>query len=79
MLFFKKNERKVSDAFEDRLANVEKRLKNVENETLGLATENEIIRNKVLRKIQFKRNELNAEEPEDKTPKVLNSPFSIHM
>lgn len=48
---------------EERLLLIESRLKKLENEVLGLATGQEVIRNKVLKKIQFKRAD---EEPDRK-------------
>ena len=48
---------------ETRLIMIENRLKRLENEVLGLATGQEVIRNKVLKKIQFKRAEEEEEEP----------------
>lgn len=47
---------------------MEIRLKRAENDILGLATENEVIRNKVLRKIQFKKKDLEEEEIPEERP-----------
>lgn len=51
---------------ENRLIFIENRLKKLENEVLGLAAGQEVIRNKVLKKIQFKRpDEETEEKPKD--------------
>ncbi len=65
MFFSKKN---VEETSNERLSKLEKRLTRLEAEILDVATAQDIIRNKVLRKIQFKKEE---EEPQDLYNRVL--------
>lgn len=58
----KKTPEKVEPTLEERLKRMEGRITLLEAETMDLATAHNIIRNKVLKKIQFKK----VEEEEEK-------------
>lgn len=55
----------VPDTLLERVSKLEKRLTRVEAEILDVATAQDIIRNKVLRKIQSKKSEVDEEETKD--------------
>jgi len=59
--FTKKLEKNVEPTIEERLRGIEARINRLSAEILDIATAQEIIRNKVLKKIQFKR----ATDPDD--------------
>lgn len=73
-MWFRKTE-SISDSVLKRVTDLEIRLRKAESEILGLATDNEIIRNKVLRKIQFKKTEETSEEsiPQTNNPLFIPS------
>lgn len=70
MVFWKKE--KVEETSSERLSKLEKRLTRIEAELLDLAVAQDTIRNKVLRKIQFKKEKEEEEDkPQDLYSKVL--------
>lgn len=68
----KKREENVDPTFSERLAKLEARYTRIEANLLDLATAQDIIRNKVLRKIQPKKYE-DDEESEKKPKDLYNS------
>jgi hypothetical protein len=65
--FFKKKEpENVPETFGERLSRVEKRLTRMEAEILDVATAQDIIRDKVLRKIQVQKPKPEPQESEEK-------------
>ena len=71
-LFSKKQPENVPETYELRLKKLESKLIATQAEVLELYTAIDIIRNKVLRKIQYKKEEKEEEKPEE-TP---NNPFA---
>jgi len=51
----KETNEKVQKTYEERLLTCETEIRKLKSENLGFATDIDVIRNKVLRKIQFKR------------------------
>lgn len=65
------NKKNVEETSNERLSKLEKRLTRLEAEILDVATAQDIIRNKVLRKIQTKKEDKEEEETESLYSKVL--------
>lgn len=66
MAFWHKKGTDIEDmTTKERLKRIEVRLNMLEADTLGLATAQETIRNKVLRKIQHKKEPKDEEKPKD--------------
>jgi len=65
MLWFnnKQTTENVLPTYEERLLRLETEVRKLKSENLGFATDIEVIRNKVLRKIQFKKEVETEEEP----------------
>lgn len=64
------NKEKVDETLSERISKIEKRLTRIEAEILDVATAQDIIRNKVLRKIQTKK-EPEEEQTQDLYSKIL--------
>jgi hypothetical protein len=71
MLWFNKDTEKVDETLLGRIKKLENRLQSIEAEILDIATAQNIIRNKVLKKIQFK-NPKDDEEEEEKPKDLYN-------
>ena len=72
MLFFNKKPEKIENSVRERVETLEIRLKKCENEIFGLIAEQELLRNKVLRKIQFKRKKEEEDFEEEDTENAQN-------
>lgn len=70
MLWFNKRELKDDETCLDKIKRIESRITRMEAEILDVATAQDIIRNKVLRKIQYKQDE-KEEVKEDKYKGIL--------
>lgn len=71
MLWFKKREKNVEASEKEEINKLKAKIIRLEAEILDIATAQDIIRNKVLRKIQFKK----QEEEEEKQPEWLGIPL----
>jgi len=68
--FFKRMDN-VSIPYNERILRIESRLTRLEADILDLATAQDIIRNKVLRKIQYKKEEKEEVQTKDLSSRVL--------
>lgn len=74
-MWFQKRKINVAKDFEDRLAVLEMKYNKIKSEILATAMDVDIIRDKVLRKIQFKKSKDHEEEaaaalPSDNLPRI---------
>lgn len=69
--FMKKPSEDTEEAFRERVKRIDIRLTRLEADILDLATAQNIMRNKVLRKIQFKKEEEEEENPKNPYSHVL--------